>query len=76
MVDWPLAAYALPVSKRFVCRMTKLPPGFTHELPQHLSSPQQSPVDPELGVPVMNFDDFCCGTRVCQSDETSYALSI
>ncbi|KAF8633458.1 hypothetical protein AX17_004627 [Amanita inopinata Kibby_2008] len=40
--------------------MTKLPPGFTHELHQHL---QQGlpPGDGTLGVPVLDFDKFCCG---------------
>ncbi|KAF7315560.1 Metallo-beta-lactamase protein [Mycena indigotica] len=43
---------------------TKLPPGFTHELPQHLA--QQNPplhLHPTTGVPVLNFDEFCCGAH-------------
>ncbi|KAJ6587029.1 beta-lactamase-like protein [Mycena vulgaris] len=41
---------------------TKLPPGFTHELPQHLQ--QENPPlhsHPVTGVPVLDFDEFCCG---------------
>ncbi len=41
--------------------MTKLPPGFTHELGQHIQL-EPSP-DEVLGVPVLNFDHFCCGER-------------
>ncbi|CAK5281751.1 unnamed protein product, partial [Mycena citricolor] len=44
--------------------LTKLPPGFTHELPQHLS--QNNPPlheHPVTGVPVLDFDTFCCGAH-------------
>lgn len=42
--------------------MTKLPPGFSHELPQHLF--EQTPAkDPLTGVPILDFENFCCGTR-------------
>ncbi|KAH6904950.1 metallo-beta-lactamase superfamily protein [Coprinopsis sp. MPI-PUGE-AT-0042] len=40
--------------------MSKLPPGFTHELPFHVP---QAPPDEKMGVPVLNFDDFCCGAH-------------
>ncbi|KAF9012427.1 beta-lactamase-like protein [Cyathus striatus] len=40
--------------------MTKLPPDFTHELPQHI---RQEPVDSRKGVPVLDFDKFCCGAH-------------
>ncbi|KAJ7217946.1 beta-lactamase-like protein [Mycena pura] len=43
---------------------TKLPPGFTHELPQHLQ--QQHPPPPcstVTGVPVIDLNDFCCGAH-------------
>ncbi|KAF7306151.1 7, 8-dihydropterin-6-methyl-4-(Beta-D-ribofuranosyl)-aminobenzene-5'-phosphate synthase [Mycena chlorophos] len=43
---------------------TKLPPGFTHELPQHLQ--QKSPtlhIHPATGVPVLDFNEFCCGAH-------------
>ncbi|KAJ7497402.1 beta-lactamase-like protein [Mycena latifolia] len=43
---------------------TKLPPGFTHELPQHLQ--QGSPplhTHPVTGVPVLDFNKFCCGAH-------------
>lgn len=41
--------------------MTKLPPGFTHEAALHLRQDASSP-DEVKGVPVLNFDNFCCGT--------------
>ncbi|KAJ7188140.1 beta-lactamase-like protein [Mycena filopes] len=43
---------------------TKLPPGFTHELPQHLQ--QQNPplkTHPVTGVPVLDLNQFCCGAH-------------
>ncbi|KAJ7680433.1 hypothetical protein DFH06DRAFT_1265436 [Mycena polygramma] len=43
---------------------TKLPPGFTHELPQHLQ--QKNPPlhsHPLTGVPVLDFNVFCCGAH-------------
>ncbi|KAF9051239.1 hypothetical protein BDZ89DRAFT_1057083 [Hymenopellis radicata] len=41
---------------------TKLPPGFTHELPQHLRDHKPC-VDKVTGVPVLEFDNFCCGAH-------------
>jgi 7,8-dihydropterin-6-yl-methyl-4-(beta-D-ribofuranosyl)aminobenzene 5'-phosphate synthase len=41
-------------------RMTKLPPGFTHELPQHLQQHGHG-VDTVMGVPAFDFEKFCCG---------------
>ncbi|KAG6918714.1 hypothetical protein DXG01_012199 [Tephrocybe rancida] len=47
--------------------MTKLPPGFVHELPQHIQLYPE--VDEVTGVPVIDFDHFCCGNvRVNPSD--------
>ncbi|RDB25048.1 7,8-dihydropterin-6-methyl-4-(beta-D-ribofuranosyl)-aminobenzene-5'-phosphate synthase [Hypsizygus marmoreus] len=41
--------------------MTKLPPGFVHELPQHI---QLYPLPDEVtGVPIVDFDHFCCGAH-------------
>ncbi|KAJ6499998.1 beta-lactamase-like protein [Mycena vitilis] len=43
---------------------TKLPAGFTHELPQHLQ--QKNPPlhsHPLTGVPVLDFNVFCCGAH-------------
>ncbi|PFH50915.1 hypothetical protein AMATHDRAFT_75304 [Amanita thiersii Skay4041] len=40
--------------------MTKLPPGFTHEINQHI---RQSPPDETTGVPILDFDNFCCGAH-------------
>ncbi|KAH7925942.1 hypothetical protein BV22DRAFT_1064021 [Leucogyrophana mollusca] len=42
--------------------MTKLPPGFKHELPQHLID-QNPPKDPITGVPVLDFENYCCGAH-------------
>ncbi len=40
--------------------MSKLPPGFSHELRHHLThkAPQ---LDPLTGVPVLPLEEFCCG---------------
>ncbi|KAH9485004.1 7,8-dihydropterin-6-methyl-4-(beta-D-ribofuranosyl)-aminobenzene-5'-phosphate synthase [Psilocybe cubensis] len=43
--------------------MTKLPPGFSHELPQHLQQTSHGVFDKEKGVPVLDFDNFCCGAH-------------
>ncbi|KAF9481515.1 hypothetical protein BDN70DRAFT_876153 [Pholiota conissans] len=43
--------------------MTKLPPGFTHELPQHLQQDNHGTFDERKGVPVLDFDRFCCGAH-------------
>ena len=40
--------------------MTKLPPGFIHEVPQHLSQPDV-PVDDRTGVPFVDLENYCCG---------------
>ncbi|KAH7906021.1 beta-lactamase-like protein [Hygrophoropsis aurantiaca] len=42
--------------------MTKLPPGFKHELPQHLFD-QHPPNDAITGVPVLDFNNYCCGAH-------------
>jgi hypothetical protein len=41
--------------------MTKLPPGFTHELRYHLTN-KALDVDPLTGAPVLPFEDLCCGS--------------
>ena len=41
-------------------RMTKLPPGFIHEVPQHLSHPDV-PKDDRTGVPFVDLENYCCG---------------
>ncbi|KAG6845904.1 hypothetical protein H0H87_000710 [Tephrocybe sp. NHM501043] len=41
--------------------MTKLPPGFVHELPQHIQLYPE--VDETTGVPVIDLDHFCCGAH-------------
>jgi len=43
--------------------MTKLPPGFTHELRQHLAE-HNPPIDPVTGTPFVDFENYCCGERV------------
>lgn len=40
--------------------MTKLPPGFTHELPQHLQQHGHC-VDTVMGVQALDFEKLCCG---------------
>ncbi|KAI8994090.1 beta-lactamase-like protein [Trametes punicea] len=42
--------------------MTKLPPGFIHEVPQHLTHPDV-PRDPLTGVPFVDLEHFCCGAH-------------
>ncbi|KAI9569745.1 beta-lactamase-like protein [Boletus coccyginus] len=42
--------------------MTKLPPGFTHELRQHLFD-QYAAKDVRTGVPILDFENFCCGAH-------------
>ncbi|TEB25000.1 hypothetical protein FA13DRAFT_1638077 [Coprinellus micaceus] len=42
--------------------MTKLPPGFTHELHQHIPHSRHTTGD-KGGVPVLDFNDFCCGAH-------------
>lgn len=39
--------------------MTKLPPGFSHEVPLHLSN--NPPVDEATGVPFIDLENYCCG---------------
>jgi len=41
---------------------TKLPPGFTHEITTHLRG-QDPPVDPQTGVPIIDFESYCCGAH-------------
>ncbi|KAF8967865.1 beta-lactamase-like protein [Flammula alnicola] len=43
--------------------MTKLPPGFTHELPQHIQQHDHGVFDEVKGVPILDFDRFCCGAH-------------
>ena len=54
-------------------RMTKLPPGFTHELPQHLQQHGHS-VDTVMGVPAFDFEKFCCGEPAILSTETAGSI--
>ncbi|KAI0743339.1 beta-lactamase-like protein [Daedaleopsis nitida] len=42
--------------------MTKLPPGFIHEIPTHLSS-ANVPLDPLTGVPFVDLENYCCGAH-------------
>ena len=49
--------------------MTKLPPGFTHELPQHLQQKDHGTHDDVKGVPVLDFDKFCCGRCIASVEE-------
>lgn len=40
-------------------RFSKLPPGFSHELRFHLE--HDATIDPVTGVPMMDFENYCCG---------------
>ncbi len=44
-----------------------LPPtrGFSHELPHHLNphAPHKAPSDPVTGLPLLKFDEYCCGAH-------------
>ncbi|KAI0268652.1 metallo-beta-lactamase protein [Gloeopeniophorella convolvens] len=42
--------------------MTKLPPGFTHEVRHHLVD-RVPELDPLTGVPFLPLEDFCCGAH-------------
>ncbi|KAL1411637.1 hypothetical protein Q8F55_002601 [Vanrija albida] len=42
--------------------ISTLPPGFSHEMPQHLNDPEVT-YDELTGLPVAKFDDFCCGAH-------------
>ena len=44
----------------YVRRMSKLPPGFIHEVPQHLAR-HNVPQDPRTGVPIIDLENYCCG---------------
>jgi hypothetical protein len=52
--------------------MSKLPPGFTHELPQHLQQQEHGVFDEEKGVRVLDFDHFCCGSYSIASLTSTY----
>jgi len=39
---------------------TKLPPGFTHEIKIHLGEHGPA-INPVTGVPIMEFEKYCCG---------------
>ncbi len=41
-------------------RLSKLPPGFSHELPAHLAHAHK---DELTGLPITVFEDFCCGAH-------------
>ncbi|KAI0049822.1 hypothetical protein FA95DRAFT_1587993 [Auriscalpium vulgare] len=42
--------------------MTKLPPGFSHEMNVHLRD-QKPPIDPLTGVPIADIENYCCGAH-------------
>ncbi|CCM05016.1 uncharacterized protein FIBRA_07215 [Fibroporia radiculosa] len=42
--------------------MTKLPPGFTHEVPQHLQD-HNPPIDPVTNTPFIDLENYCCGAH-------------
>ncbi|KAF8492360.1 beta-lactamase-like protein [Russula emetica] len=42
--------------------MTKLPPGFMHEMRYHLTH-KAAELDPVTGVPILPLEDFCCAAH-------------
>ncbi|QRV94285.1 metallo-beta-lactamase superfamily protein [Ceratobasidium sp. AG-Ba] len=50
--------------------MTKLPPGFTHEVKADLTQ-RNPPFDKRTGVPILDLDNFCCGERPLEYPLTS-----
>jgi 7,8-dihydropterin-6-yl-methyl-4-(beta-D-ribofuranosyl)aminobenzene 5'-phosphate synthase len=40
--------------------MTKLPPGFSHELREHLTN--HPVMDDVTGVPFIDLENYCCGS--------------
>jgi hypothetical protein len=46
-------------------RFSALPPGFVHEVPQHLKRPppNEPPKDPLTGLPILDFANYCCGAH-------------
>ncbi|KZT04581.1 Metallo-hydrolase/oxidoreductase [Laetiporus sulphureus 93-53] len=42
--------------------MTKLPPGFTHEMRTHLTE-HNPPIDELTGIPFVDFENYCCGAH-------------
>jgi hypothetical protein len=43
--------------------MSKLPPGFTHEMRHHLTH-KVPDLDPLTNVPIIPLENFCCGQQV------------
>ncbi|KIO25909.1 hypothetical protein M407DRAFT_75106 [Tulasnella calospora MUT 4182] len=43
-------------------RMTRLPPGFLHEVHSHLFHPS-APVDEETGCKILDLENYCCGAH-------------
>ncbi|KAK4689919.1 hypothetical protein P7C73_g206, partial [Tremellales sp. Uapishka_1] len=45
--------------------ISTLPPGFTHEVPNHMvrPPPHQPPKDPLTGLPILDLDNYCCGAH-------------
>ena len=43
-----------------MCRFTKLPPGFSSEVANYIMKLNPE-IDKLTGVPIMEFDKFCCG---------------
>ncbi|KAJ3748865.1 beta-lactamase-like protein [Lentinula detonsa] len=52
-IEWQVDAYV---------SFTKLPPGFTHELPQHLQE-HHFAIDEATNTPLIDFNAICCGAH-------------
>jgi hypothetical protein len=53
---------------------TKLPPGFIHELPTHLRD--HPPVNPLTGVPIIDFENYCCGMYGFQLSRIQFTFQL
>lgn len=60
LVDNSEILTATELTRPGIERLSKLPPGFSHELPAHLAHAQ---TDDVTGLPVTAFEAFCCGAH-------------
>ena len=74
-IEWYVVYYDVNIANKELARMTKLPPGFTHELPQHLQQHGHC-VDTVMGVPAFDFEKICCGEPWHLSAESAGSISL
>lgn len=58
--SWTTVSQPACVADAGIERLSKLPPGFSHELPAHLAHAHK---DDLTGLPITAFEDFCCGAH-------------